>query len=127
MLTPKQFNYAFANTLDAAEAAEAYARLPIPGPARPLFQAAFANVNPNAVTKVNYKNDDRAPLLLLAAGDDHVMPVSVSKAAFKRQSKSKAKTELKVYPGRSHDIVGERGCEAVADHALDWAERNAAS
>ena len=55
------------------------------------------------------------------------LPASVTKAAFKRHSKSKAKTELKVYPGRSHDIVGEPGWEAVADHALDWAERNAVS
>ena len=97
----------------------------ISGPARPLFQAAFANVNPNAVTKVNYKNDDRAPLLLVAAGKDHIIPVSVSKAAVKRHSKSKAKTELKVYPDRGHEIVGEPGWEAVADHALDWAEQNA--
>jgi alpha-beta hydrolase superfamily lysophospholipase len=125
MLTPKQFNYAFANTMDAAEAAELYERLPIPGPARPLFQAAFANVNPNAVTKVNYKNDDRAPLLLVAADKDHIIPVSVSKAALKRHRKSKAKTDLKVYADRSHEIVGERGWEAVADHALDWAEQNA--
>ena len=125
MLTPKQFHYAFTNTMDVAEAAEVYARLAIPGPARPLFQAAFANVNPHAVTKVNYMNDDRAPLLLIAAGMDHVIPVSVSKAAFKRHSKSKAKTDLKVYSDRGHEIVGERGWEEVADHALHWAEQNA--
>ena len=125
MVTPEQFRYAFTNALDDAEAAEVYARLPIPGPARPLFQAAFANVNPNAVTKVNYKNDDRAPLLLIAAGKDHVIPVSVSKAALKRYGKSEAKTELKVYPDRGHEIVGEPGWEDVADHALDWAEQHA--
>ena len=125
MLTPKQFNYAFTNTLGPAEAAEIYARLAIPGPARPLFQAAFANINPNAVTKVNYMNDDRAPLLLIAAGKDNVIPVSVSKAAVKRHSKSKAKTVLEVYPDRGHEIVGEPGWEEVADRALDWAEQNA--
>lgn len=124
MLTPKQFHYAFTNTLDG-EAAEVYERLPIPGPARTLFQAAFANVNPNTAIKVNYKNDDRAPLLLIAPGRDHIIPMSTSKAAFKLQSKSTAKTELKEYPDRSHYIVGESGWEEVADYALDWAERNA--
>jgi pimeloyl-ACP methyl ester carboxylesterase len=125
MLTPEQFHFAFTNTLDAAESAEVYDRLAIPGPARPLFQAAFANVNPNAVTKVNFKNDDRAPLLLIAAGRDHIIPVSVSKAAVKRHRKSKATTELKVYADRGHEIVGEPGWQEVADHALDWAEKNA--
>lgn len=125
MLTPKQFHYAFTNTLDDAEATKVYERLPIPGPARTLFQAAFANMNPNAVTKVNVKNDDRAPLLLLAGGKDHVVPASTTRANFKLQSKSKAKTELKEYPDRSHYIVAQPGWEEVADHALDWATTNA--
>ena len=125
MLTPKQFHYAFTNTLDAAQAAEVYERLPIPGPARTLFQAAFANLNPKTPIKVNYENDDRAPLLLIAPGQDHIIPTATSKAAFKLQSKSRAKTELKEYPERSHYIVGEPGWEEVADDALDWAEQNA--
>ena len=104
---------------------EVYERLPIPGPARTLFQGAFANVNPNSAIKVNYKNDDRSPLLLIAPGRDHIIPMSTSKAAFKLQRKSKAKTELMEYPDRSHYIVGEPGWEEVADHALHWAERNA--
>lgn len=127
MLTPKQFHYGFTNTLDAAEAAEAYERLPIPGPARTLFQGAFANLNPKTPIKVNYENDDRAPLLLIAPGRDHIIPTSTSKAAFKLQRKSKAKTELMEYPERSHYIVGEPGWEEVADHALNWAEQNAKS
>jgi non-heme chloroperoxidase len=125
MLTPEQFHYAFTNTLDAAEAAQVYERLPIPGPARTLFQAAFANFNPNAATKVDYRNGNRAPLLLLAAGKDHVVPASTSRAAFKLQRKSRATTALEEYPDRSHYIVGEPGWESVADHALDWAVENA--
>jgi pimeloyl-ACP methyl ester carboxylesterase len=125
MLTPKQFSYAFTNTLDAHESREVYERLPIPGPARTLFEAAFANVNPRSPIKVNFKNGDRAPLLLVAPGQDHIIPASISRAAFKHQNKSEAKTELKEYPDCSHYIVGERGWEEVADHALHWAERNA--
>ena len=121
MLSAKQFHYAFTNTLDG-NAAEVYERLTIPGPARTLFQAAFANINPNTPIKVNYKNDDRAPLLLIAPGRDHIIPPSTSKAAFKLQSQSAAETELIEYPHRSHYIVGEPGWEEVADRALDWAE-----
>ncbi len=127
MLSPEQFHYAFTNTLDAAEAAEVYERLPIPGPARTLFQAAFANLNPRTPIKVNYKNDDRAPLLLVSAGKDHIIPASTSKAAYRLHSKSSAKTELVEYSDRGHEIVGERGWEEVADHAINWAEVNAKS
>ena len=121
MLTPKQFHYAFTNTLGDG-AAEVYERLTIPGPARTLFQAAFANINPKTPIKVNYRNDNRAPLLLIAPGRDHIIPTSTSKAAFKLQSQSAAQTELMEYPDRSHYIVGEPGWEEVADRALDWAE-----
>jgi pimeloyl-ACP methyl ester carboxylesterase len=126
MLTPQQFDYAFANTLGPRETTEVYERLPIPGPARTLFQAAFANVNPRSPLKVDFENDDRAPLLLIAPGKDHIIPASTSRAAFKHQSKADAKTELKAYPDRSHYIVGEPGWEEVADHAIEWAERNTA-
>jgi pimeloyl-ACP methyl ester carboxylesterase len=124
MLSPKQFHYAFTNTLGADEAAEVYERLPIPGPARTLFQAAFANLNPGTPAKIDYRSGDRAPLLLVSAGKDHIVPASTVKSAYKLQSKSSAKTELVEYPERSHYIVGESGWEQVADHAIDWAEQN---
>jgi hypothetical protein len=39
---------------------------------------------------------------------------------------SKAVTEYKEYPGRSHYTVGQDGREEVADYALEWAAANAA-
>jgi pimeloyl-ACP methyl ester carboxylesterase len=127
MLSRKQFHYAFTNTLGAREAAEVYERLPIPGSARTLFQAAFANVNPRTPIKVDYRNDARAPLLLVSGGRDHIIPASTSRAAYKLHGKSSAKTELVEYPDRGHYIVGEPGWEEVADHAMDWAEANVKS
>ena len=44
------------------------------GPGRTLFQAAFANFTPHAVTTVNRDNSSRAPLLFLANGKDHTVP-----------------------------------------------------
>src|SRR3989440_5764306 len=67
-LTPKQFHYAFGNTLSAKDSQTVYDRYAIPGPGRPLFQAAFAGLNPHSATKVNFHNDTRAPLLLIAGG-----------------------------------------------------------
>ena len=36
-----------------------------------LFQAGLANFNPHAPTTVDFHNDTRAPLLLIAGGKDH--------------------------------------------------------
>src|SRR4051794_18963028 len=52
-LKPRQFNYAFTNTMDPVEARAAYDRYQVPGPGRVIFQAAFANFNPSAPNKVD--------------------------------------------------------------------------
>jgi pimeloyl-ACP methyl ester carboxylesterase len=123
-LTAKQFHYRFTNTMNDADAAAAYERYYVPGPGRVLFQAAFANVNPHAVTKVDFHKDDRAPLLVMGNDEDHTVPASVSKEAAKRLGKSKAVVDYKEYAGRPHFTAGAPGWEAVADDALDWATRH---
>ena len=45
-LTFEQFAYAFANTMDPRDARAAYDRYAVPGPGRPVFQAALANLVP---------------------------------------------------------------------------------
>ena len=125
-LTPAQFHYAFTNTLTDEEAAEVYERYEVPGPGRVLFQAGLANFNPNAATRVDFRNDNRAPLLLIAGGRDHISPPSITRANFELFSQSKAITDFKEFPERSHFTIGEAGWEAVADYAMDWAVKNAA-
>jgi hypothetical protein len=53
MLTPGEFRYGFTSTLTLQEPKPACDRLAVPGPGRPLFQAAFANLTPHAVTTVS--------------------------------------------------------------------------
>ena len=98
-LTPKQFRHGFTNTMNDADAEAAYERYYVPAPGRVIFQAAFANVNPHAVTKVDFHKDDRPPLLVLGNDQDHTIPASVSREAAKRQGKSKAVVDYKEYPG----------------------------
>ena len=64
-------------------------------------------------------------LLLIAGGRDHIAPASVTKANYKLYSKSKAVTEYKEYPDRSHFTVGQPGWEQVADFALEWSVEHA--
>jgi pimeloyl-ACP methyl ester carboxylesterase len=124
-LTPEQFHYAFTNTMSEEESLQTYERYAVPGPDHVLFQGALANFNPHAPTAVNFHNDSRAPLLMIAGGEDHISPVSVVKANFELYRKSAAVTEFREFPGRSHFILGQEGWEEVADYALSWAASHA--
>lgn len=126
-LSPRQFHYAFTNQLDAAASKKVYDRLCIPAAGRMLWDAALSLLNPNGVTKVNYKNGDRAPMLFIAGTKDHVVPPSIPKATIKKYAGSGAVIEYKEYPGRTHHIVGQEGWEEIADYALRWATEHARS
>jgi pimeloyl-ACP methyl ester carboxylesterase len=125
-LTAEQFHYAFTNTMSEEQSAAVYERYAVPGPGRVLWQGALANFNPHTPDRVDFRNDDRAPLLLIAGEVDHTVPASVDRQMAKLQSKSAAVTEYKEFAGRSHFIIGQEGWEEVADYALDWATEHAA-
>ena len=124
-LTLEEFHYAFTNTMTLEESRPIWERYAVPGPGRVLFQAALANFNPRAATKVDFANADRAPLLLIAGGADHVVPAEVDDQAARRFGRSAAIIEYRVYPDRSHFTVGQPGWEDVADFALEWALEHA--
>src|SRR5262245_40144588 len=120
--TPAQFHYTFTTTLSEEASAKVYERYHIPAPGRWVWGGILANFTPgHQESWVNFKNDDRAPLLFIAGGVDHVMPPAVNKSNAKHYEQSKALTEYKEFPGRSHFTVGQDGWEEVADYALDWA------
>jgi pimeloyl-ACP methyl ester carboxylesterase len=102
-----------------------YERYAVPGPGRVLFQAALANFNPRAATSVDFHNDDRAPLLFIAGGKEHVSPAALNESNARRYLKSKAVTVYEEFPLRPHFTLGEEGWELVADYALTWAIENA--
>ncbi|MFJ4984451.1 alpha/beta hydrolase [Streptomyces sp. NPDC088732] len=120
-LTARQFHYAITNTLSEDESAARYERYAVPGSARVLFQGAFANFNPRAATRIDFRNGRRSPLLFIAGEVDHIVPAKVNKANWKLYRKSPAVTEYREFPGRSHFIIGQDGWQEVADFALDWA------
>jgi pimeloyl-ACP methyl ester carboxylesterase len=77
------------------------------------------------VTKVDYKNPARAPMLFVTGSEDHISPPSINKANLKRQQRARSATEYKEYLGRAHFIAGENGWEEVADYTLSWAAEHA--
>ncbi len=124
-LSFEQFHYAFTNTMSDDDAMPIYERYAVPGPGRVLFQGALANFNPHSPAQVDFRNDSRGPLLLIAGGSDHVVPPAIDRATAKHYRHSTAITEYKEFPGRSHFIIGQEGWEEVADYALQWATDHA--
>jgi pimeloyl-ACP methyl ester carboxylesterase len=119
-LTASQFRYGFANAVSEHESAELFAKWTIPGPGRPLFEAALANFNPNTPAKVATDNAKRGPLLMIAAGLDHTVPAVITRAAYKLYRKSGAVTELKEFPDRGHSLTVDSGWGLIADTSLAW-------
>ncbi len=122
-LTYDQFRYAFANAVPEAEARSLYDTYAVPAPGRPLFQAAFANINPGSEASVVVDNHDRGPLLVISGERDHTVPHSIAHASYKRHHRSSAPSEFVEIHGRGHSLVIDSGWGEVADAALAFFER----
>ncbi len=126
--TASQFHYAFANSLNEDESLAVYERYAVAAPGSWIWGGALANFKPGRQEGwVDYANNDRAPLLFIAGGDDHLVPPVVNKSNFKHYHKSTAVTEYKEFEGRTHYTVGQPGWEEVADFALTWAAQHLAA
>lgn len=119
-LTAGQFRYGFGNALPRRESDELFERYTIPSPARPLFEAAFANFAKHSPAEVDTRNNVRGPLLLVSGQEDHTVPDVVTRAAYRLYGDSTAVTELKQFPDRGHSLTVDSGWRTVATHTLGW-------
>jgi non-heme chloroperoxidase len=126
-LTYEQFRYSFANAVGEDEAKELYAAFSVPTSGEPLFEAAFANLNPWTEVKVDTKNPKRGPLLILEGEKDHVVPWAIANASYKRQRRNEGVTEIMKVPGRGHALTIDHGWQEVADIALAFVQKHAKS
>jgi pimeloyl-ACP methyl ester carboxylesterase len=122
-LTYEQFRYGFANAVGEDEAKELYETYSVPGSGLPIFQAASANLNPWTEAKVNSKNPERGPLLIISGENDHTVPWSIANASYKRQRRNEGVTEIIEMPGLGHSLTIDSGWREVADTALAFVER----
>jgi non-heme chloroperoxidase len=122
-LTYEQFRYAFGNAVPDDEAKELYESYSVPGPGKPIFQAATANLNPWTEVKVDTKNPDRGPMLIISGDRDHTVPPAIAKASFKKERKNPGVTEYAEIEGRGHALTIDGGWREVADTALAFVRR----
>ena len=124
--TPEEFHYAFTNTLSEEDSKAVWDRYAIPAPGSWVFEyGLFANFKPgHQDTWVDF-GADRAPLLFIAGGKDHIMPASVNRSNARHYDEGPAFTDFHEFEDRDHWTCGAPGWEAVADYALEWAKTNA--
>jgi pimeloyl-ACP methyl ester carboxylesterase len=122
-LTFDQFKYGWANALDEEEARRLYDTYHVAAPGVALMQMANANLNPFTEAKVDTKNPERGPLLIIEGDDDHTVHPAIAKAAYKRQRRNEGVTELKTIPNRGHALTIDSGWREVAQTALDFVKR----
>jgi pimeloyl-ACP methyl ester carboxylesterase len=122
-LTFDQFKYGWANVLDEKESKRLYDTYHVAGSGIALAQMGNANINPWTESKVDTKNPDRGPLLILDGENDHTVPWAIASAAYKRQTGNPSVTEIKKIPNRGHSLTIDHGWQEVAQTALDFVRR----
>ena len=122
-LTFDQFKYSWANALDEKEAKELYDTFHVAGSGISLVQMGNANLNPWTEAKVDTKNPNRGPLLIIDGEKDHTVPWAIANAAYKRQVRNPAVTEIVKMPNRGHSLTIDHGWREVAQTALDFIKR----
>jgi pimeloyl-ACP methyl ester carboxylesterase len=122
-LTYEQFRFGFANAVSEDEAKELYANFAVPASGAPIFQAATANLNPWTEAKVNSKNPDRGPLLIISGEKDNTVPWAIANASYKKQKRNQSVTEIVEIRGRGHALTIDHGWREVADTALGFVQK----
>lgn len=108
----------FANGLPISDMQKAYDEQIVQAPGRIYFQAAFGIGN-----GVNFKKQNRVPLLLIAGQNDLTSTPSMVQAMYKKYRKSPAVVDSMAFEGRSHWLIAEPGWEEVAGGILTWLKK----
>lgn len=115
-MTRKRWADRFANAAPPELQNSSYDAYVIPTPGRVFYQAAFwlgTGIEPRRRTR---------PLLITSGEKDRLVTPYLSRAAYRIQSRSPARTDFHRFPGRSHLLLAEPGREEVAEVCMRWAE-----
>jgi pimeloyl-ACP methyl ester carboxylesterase len=119
-LTPEEFTYAFVNTFSPEDAAAAYERYAVPETGQIFYEAGFANFHLNPPSEVDFKNENRAPLLVVGAEKDNTVPASLARKQYEKYQRSPAKTDYAEFEGRPHLLMAAEGWDDVAASIDSW-------
>lgn len=108
-----EFQFGFTNDMTAEEQEFAYSQYVVPESRRvgraPTTSAAAIN---DTVA--------RAPLLIIAGGNDNTITATLNYRNFKKYKNTPAITDFRQFPERNHWTIKADGWESVADYAHHW-------
>ena len=110
------YDHAFFNTVSAKEKLEYFDQYAVPESFKVSRQLVL-----NSYSNIDFSKP-HAPILMIGGGSDTIFPPSLTTTIAKKYSDPQSSVDLKVFPGRSHFICGEKGWEEVANYILDWYE-----
>jgi alpha-beta hydrolase superfamily lysophospholipase len=119
-LTLEEFTYGFVNTFSPEDAAAAYERYAVPETGQIFYEAGFANFHLNPPSEVHFKNEARAPLLIVGAEKDNTVPASLARTQYEKYERSPAATEYLEFQGRPHLVMAAEGWDEVAAAVDSW-------
>ncbi|SRR5581483_4866256 len=108
----ERFQYAFVNDMPLNEQRIAFERYVVPESRRIPRESLLG-------ARIDFRKP-HAPLLLIAGGNDHIIPPDLNEKNYKKYKGSNSVTDFKQFPGRNHFILGQTGWEEVADYCLSW-------
>ena len=114
-LTFDQFGYAFANGMSEDEKHEIYDGYMVPE-SRKVGRGPLGSDG-----KIQPKTA-REPLLMIAGGNDHIIPDSLNRSNFNKYRKSPSHTDFITFQNRNHLTVLQPGWENVTAYILQWIE-----
>lgn len=113
LMSFSRFKYAFVNDLPEEVQHSAYNNYVVPE-SRNIPRSSTMKDG-----KVNFKKEHN-PLLIIAGGNDHIIPSSLNKTNFKKYTNRNSRTDFKEFSGRTHFIIGQENWQEVADYIDDW-------
>jgi alpha-beta hydrolase superfamily lysophospholipase len=69
---------------------------------------------------VEFKNGERAPLLIVGAAKDHTVSASLVRKQYEKYERSPAATEFVEFEGRPHLLMAAEGWEEVTASIDSW-------
>ncbi|MDD8017761.1 MAG: alpha/beta hydrolase [Bacteroidota bacterium] len=113
LLTFERFQYAFTNGMTMEEQKAAYEKYVVP---------ESRNVPRSSTMKAGRVDFSKPhnPLLLIAGGNDHIIPPGLNKNNFKKYKNKNSRTDFKEFPGRTHSIIVQKNWQEVAEYTLSW-------
>lgn len=118
VMSYEHFRYTFVNDL-APEAARAVYDAEVVPESRRLARGGLGSSARIDFTKPH------APLLMIAGGNDNIIPAALNRRNWRRYRRSPSVTDFEELPGRTHySVIAGPGLEEVVELALGWAVRH---